>query len=122
MKLSYQNIAILADLFEGVEIIYDTCDCEPFDCRGCEPWAAQLKIGKIVFYVGDNDIEGDSCNTYGRINFTEETTVADFKTLCAHLGVELVEKVDFNYAMDQERKAYIEDMEIEARDRESFFK
>jgi len=92
MKLSYQNIGVLVTLFKGVEIIYDSCGCEPEDRCTCEDWVSHIKIGKIVFCVGDNDIEGESCNTYGRLNFTEETTVSDFQKLCAHLGVELVEK------------------------------
>jgi hypothetical protein len=93
MKLSYQNIGILQNLFEGVEVIYEHCNCEPGYCRNCEPWVSKIRIGEVSFKARETHIEATNTgHKYGGLTFTDTTTVADFKALCAHLGVELVEK------------------------------
>ncbi len=80
MKLSYQNISILADLFEEVVFIAKRGEEIPFS------------IGEVWFGAQPSLLIGLTDTKSGNFRFTDTTTVSDFKALCAHLGVELVEK------------------------------
>ena len=80
MKLSYENIGILADLFEGVKM-------------AGEKEKVEFRVSGVYFFAQPFSLSGYADIKSGSFTFTDTTTVADFQKLCAHLGVELVEKV-----------------------------
>ena len=79
MKLSYENIGILADLFEGVKM-------------AGEKEKVEFRVSGVYFFAQPFSLSGYADIKSGSFTFTDTTTVADFQKLCAHLGVELVEK------------------------------
>ena len=82
MKLSYDNIEILQEVFQDIKLYTNT------DNR---IWLIKVSpsIRIVVDYFevnGRSRVEGGK---FGGFAFDDTTTVADFEKLCAHLGVEL---------------------------------
>jgi len=88
MKLSYDNITILADIFEGIE-----AHCDNDKITAIFVGYATLFIQEPSEISESFHIMGHVKNKYGGFSLIDNTTVADFEKLCAHLGVELIKIV-----------------------------
>lgn len=94
MKLSYDNIEVLAELFQGVVLRKEYCECEGVECEwGCahtQGWIVGFEIGGVRFKI-ENAYKNNYAITTRDIHMPlhDQTTIQDFEECCRLAKIKL---------------------------------